>query len=163
MHLSPGRTKPKAEHADFLPCSLEAELPRNNPCLWLELCYPLLWLRTLSWDCCTGTELVTSAEWKWALPSSELTVNDLFSCVFIQGCCSALGPLFWLLRDPTTQVHGNMINGCLAYASCYISPPYSAWDDRLGFPSPVCGPLNSSGYWFFNYISPQIVRIMFSL
>lgn len=94
---------------------------------------------------------------RWTLLSSELTVRDLFSCIFIQSCCSALGSLFWLLKDP-----GNMINGCLAYVSHYISPPCSAWDDRLGFPSPVCCLLNSSCYWFFNYVFPQIVRITFS-
>lgn len=169
MHLSPDGTNPRTEYAGFLPKELHV--------LWKKSCHSTTFVSgwgcgTLCsgwglpgtlWDCCTGTEPATSAEWEWALPSSELTVRDLFSCAFIQDCWSVVGPLFWLLRDPTAQVHGNMINGYLAYASCYISPPHSAWADRLWFPSPVCCPLNSSGYQFFNYVFPQILRITFSL
>lgn len=114
------------------------------------LCWGL-WCGTVN----TGPELVTSAESEWAVPSSELTVSDLFGCIFIQGCCSALWPLFWLPWDPTTQEHGNMINGCLAYALCYISPPHSDWVDRYARISLVCS-LSVKQLWLLIFL------IMFS-
>lgn len=70
-------------------------------------------------DSCTGTEIVPSLVWQRTLPSSELSVI-ISSVVFLSRASSQPSePFFWLLRPPTTQVQGNMINGFMHQPSMF--------------------------------------------
>lgn len=106
MHFSPGRRIPRAEHAGIF----SWRIPRAVMAQPLPLAGAVV-PSVLLENCCTGTELVTSVEWERALPSSELSVRDLFSCVFTQGIFSAFRTFLLAAERSYHPSTGNVING----------------------------------------------------